>query len=196
MGRLYYRFSTIQKNQSVHITLLAGVWHISTQIIVFKCIAKLHKQINCNHCTPPLNSRKKVPDANLHGIIPEWPTQSKICKNENDSLSTFISPETDFREIDKIGPGGFACATCGVSMHSWPLLLPSFSHSFSPSFAFDPPRGISRMWKFVSPNILSYLEDICKKKLGNFYFFTKKSQRSITATRSPWSILNLILNQF
>ena len=56
MGRLYYWFSTIQKNQSVHITqLLAGVWHISAQIVVLKCIAKLHKQTNCNHCTPPLN---------------------------------------------------------------------------------------------------------------------------------------------
>ena len=39
------------------------------------------------------------------------------------------------------GPGGFACATRGgVAMRSWPLLLPSFSLSFS----FDPLRGNSR----------------------------------------------------
>ena len=45
---------------------------------------------------------------------------------------------------------------------AWPLLLPSFSLSsflffffFSPSFAFDPLQGISRAWKFVSPNILA-----------------------------------------
>ena len=39
--------------------------------------------------------------------------------------------------------------------------------------AFDPLRVNFRGWKFVSPNILTYLEDICKKKicfLGNFFF--------------------------
>ena len=92
---------------------------------------------------------------------------------------------------------------------AWPLFSPLFSLSFflssPPSSAFDPLRGISRVRKFVSPNILAYLEDICKKKicfLGNFFFplkkkviferfFTFYGQRSVTAawaTRSPWSI--------
>ena len=31
----------------------------------------------------------------------------------------------------------------------------SFFFSLSPSFAFDPIRGISRVWKVVSPNILA-----------------------------------------
>ena len=68
-------------------------------------------------------------------------------------------------------------------MHSWPLLLPTFAllSSFlsfflflSPSFAFDPLQGISRGWKFVTPNILEKLEDICKKNLGDFYIFSRK----------------------
>ena len=53
----------------------------------------------------------------------------------------------------------------------------SFQTVFSPSSAFDPLRGISRVRKFVSPNIFAYLEDICKKIffLGKFAFFTKKA---------------------
>ena len=58
-----------------------------------------------------------------------------------------------FKKNYGIGPGGLR-APCVV----WPLLSPSFSlilSFFSPSFAFDPLRGISRMRKFVSPNILA-----------------------------------------
>ena len=89
---------------------------------------------------------------------------------------------------------------------AWPLLSPTFALSLflSPSFAFDPLRGISHERNNFSPNILAKLEDICrkKKKMGKFYFFTKKTdfsdvlsafygQRSVRAawaTRSPWSI--------
>ena len=69
-----------------------------------------------------------------------------------------------------IGPGGFACATRGgIALRSWPLLLPSFAllsffALFSPSFAFDPLRRISRVGKFVSANILAKLEDKFQKK--------------------------------
>ena len=48
------------------------------------------------------------------------------------------------------------------------------SFSFSTSSAFYPLRGNSRDWKFVFPHILANLEGI-SKRLGNFYYFTKKS---------------------
>ena len=52
-------------------------------------------------------------------------------------------------------------------------LFLSFS-LFSPSSAFDPLPGISRAWKFVSPNILAKLEDIWKKKLKVIFIFYEK----------------------
>ena len=64
------------------------------------------------------------------------------------------------------------------AMRSGPLLIPSFSLSFSLSllsslsFAFYPLWGNYRGWKFVSPNILAKLEDIAKKKY--FFFVLKK----------------------
>ena len=60
------------------------------------------------------------------------------------------------------GPGGLpapcvlACAmrSLAIVITNFRSLFLSFS-LFSPSFAFDPLRGISRVQKFVSPNILA-----------------------------------------
>ena len=84
-----------------------------------------------------------------------------------------------------------------ASIRSQPPGPPAVPGVFSPSFVFDPLRGNSRVWKFVSPNILAYMQN----NNCNFYFFTKKlifrhfssfnGHRSVTAawaTRSPWSI--------
>ena len=51
-----------------------------------------------------------------------------------------------------------------VAGHCYYQLSVFLSLSFfsPPSFAFDPLQGNSRAWKFVSPNILAKLEDICK----------------------------------
>ena len=73
------------------------------------------------------------------------------------------------------GPGGLrapcvlACAMRSLAIvftivQSFFLSLSLSLFLFPPSSAFDPLRGISRVRKFVSPNILAYLEDICKKK--------------------------------
>ena len=78
------------------------------------------------------------------------------------------------------GPGGLrAPCVLACAMRSLAIVFTfvqsfflSFFLSSPPSSAFDPLRGISRVRKFVSPNILAYLEDICKKKicfLGNFF---------------------------
>ena len=66
-------------------------------------------------------------------------------------------------------PRRLACAMRAQCV-AWPLLLPSFSlsSSFSQSFAFDPLRGNSYVWKFFPPIFWP-------KKIGNFYFFTKKT---------------------
>ena len=61
------------------------------------------------------------------------------------------------------GPGGLrAPCVLACAMRSLAIVITivqsfslSSSSSFSPSFAFDPLRGISRVWKFVSPNILA-----------------------------------------
>ena len=71
---------------------------------------------------------------------------------------------------------------CVRHKRSWPL----FSHTFfffflsfflsSTPSTFHPIRGISRAWKFVSPNIFGITRRYMQKKiLGNFDFFTKKS---------------------
>ena len=59
------------------------------------------------------------------------------------------------------GPGGLrAPCVLACAMRSFAIVITivqSFSPLifFSPSFAFDPLRGISRVRKFVSPNILA-----------------------------------------
>ena len=78
-----------------------------------------------------------------HGRFPKVGQKQKTEKKERVKVMKV--------ELNTIGPGGFAYATQGgVAMRSWPLLLPSFGLSlsplsflFSPSFAFDPLRGIS-----------------------------------------------------
>ena len=80
-----------------------------------------------------------------------------------------------------VGPGSLrAPCVLACAMRSLAIvftIVQSFFLSFSlsffffpPSSAFDPLRGISRVRKFVSPNILAYLEDICKKKWVIFIF--------------------------
>ena len=99
-------------------------------------------------------------------------------------------------------PRRLACA-----MHSLAIVITivqslflSFFSLFSPSFfAFYPLRGIFRVRKFVSPNILAELEDIYKfififlRKKGDFSdvfsaFYGQCSVTAAWATRSPWSI--------
>ena len=111
------------------------------------------------------------------------------------------------------GPGGLrAPCVLACAMRSLAIVITivqSFLFlSFSPSPAFDPLLGISRVRKFVSPNIFAYLEDICNIFLKvNYIFLRKKSrffsdfstfygQRSVTAawaTRSPLSIFSLFI---
>ena len=64
-----------------------------------------------------------------------------------------------------------------------------FSFLFSPSFAFDPLWGISRVRKFVSPNILAKLEDKCQKKCNFYLFLWKKADFQVffrLFTASVW----------
>ena len=122
---------------------------------------------------------------------------SKIChsflsREEKSEIDLFVKEDTGCSTIKiqrlgsrlgkkkfQIGPGGLrAPCVLACAMRSLAIvftIVQSFSLSFflfPPSSAFDPLRGISRVRKFVSPNILAYLEDICKKKicfLGNFF---------------------------
>ena len=63
--------------------------------------------------------------------------------------------------ITHVGPGVLACATRGGGRseagHCFHLLFSSsfFFFFLSPPSTFHPLRGISRAWKFVSPNILA-----------------------------------------
>ena len=83
---------------------------------------------------------------------------------------------SNFYTVCVFGPGGL-CAPSVLACAMRSLAIgQSFFLSFflSPSFAFDPLRGISRVRKFVSPNILAELEEICKKKC-KFIFSQKKT---------------------
>ena len=80
---------------------------------------------------------------------------------------------------------------------SWPLFTYFFLLSFSLPSTFHPLHGISRAWKFVSPNILAKLEDpnffkfwviFYEKKLIFDRFSAFCGQHLVTAawaTRSP-----------
>ena len=78
-------------------------------------------------------------------------------------------------------PRRLACVMCicvrlACLGHCYHYRSVLFSLFISPSSAFDPLRGNSRVWKFVSPNILAYLEDKCKKIfiLVINFFYEKK----------------------
>ena len=88
---------------------------------------------------------------------------SRVCK--------FVSPI--FWHNSKIYAKKMKClCVLGCAMRSLAIVITivqSFSLSssspFSPSFAFDPLWGNSHVRNNFCPNILAYLEDICKKNI-------------------------------
>ena len=78
-----------------------------------------------------------------------------------------------------------------VAGHCYYILSVFFFSLSFPYFAFDPLPGISRGWKFVSPDMA------CMQKKADFqvFFSSFYGQRSVTAawaTPSPWSIIIFI----
>ena len=74
--------------------------------------------------------------------------------------------------MDQCWPWRIACAMRSLAIVNTivqSLFLSFFS--FSPSFAFDPLRGNSRVQKFVSPNNLVILIFLPKKRADFFAFF-------------------------
>ena len=82
-----------------------------------------------------------------------------LCVNAATTTTTSPTP-TPFHDF---GPGGLRACVLACAMRSLAIVIAIVQASFflfslfflSPSFAFDPLRGISRVWELVSPNILA-----------------------------------------
>ena len=90
-----------------------------------------------------------------------------------DIISACLGRNHGFHTVQqKIGPGGLlAPCVLACAMRSLAIVITIvqsflfFSFLFSPSSTFHPLRGISRVRKCVSPNILAYLEIYAKKNI-------------------------------